>query len=253
MKRTNLYLVLVLLVSACGPAGDKSGTISACSSTLKALAALTGGLEVPANFQTSNPVKTGGEFDVMQYFKVLDSLSMQPGYTLDYVYHFDGMGGYPLLYVRPTDQPPYTSEADLPASYDRSGYLDFVQVDDTPESYFQLMLLARMGDQFYQYWHAAYADSQIVCDKAGVTTIVSGLNGDFGRRIPPAAWVQAHLLKDIEPTSVVGEQTVEVRLVTFTLWGGFYANTYLIDRSMPHTIQVVEEKNIVPYDCGVMF
>jgi hypothetical protein len=215
--------------------------------------ALVGGLEFPADFQTENPVKTGGEFDVMQYFSVLDHLSMQPGYLLDYVYHYDGMGGYPVLYVRPVKQPPFATEADLTAGGDSTSYLDYIRTDDTPESYFQFVILALIGNQFYLFWHANYNDSQIVCDKAGVTKIVSGLNGDFGYRISLASWVKAFLLNDFGPFVNIGEQTVEVRLVTFTLWGGFYLETYTLSRLIPHTIRDVQEKNLVPYECGVMF
>lgn len=252
MKINNFFIVLVLLLSACGPASE-SGTISACRATLDAMSALTGGLEFPAHFQTENPVKTGGEFDVMQYFSVLDHLSMQPGYVLDYVYHYDGMGGYPVLYVRPAGQPPFATEADLATGGDRRSHLDYIQMDDTPESYFQFVVLSLMGSQYYLYWHADYNDSQIVCDKTGVTDIVASLNGDFGYRISLASRVRAALLKDVGPSVNIGEQTVEVRFVTFTRWGGFYQETYTLSRSMPHTIKDVEEKNLVPYECGVMF
>ncbi|MDP2994198.1 MAG: hypothetical protein Q8N46_03640 [Anaerolineales bacterium] len=252
MKKLNFLFVLTLLLAACGPA-PTGETISGCRATVDAMSALTGGLEFPANFQTENPVKTGSEFDVMQYFSVLDHLSMQPGYVLDYIYHYDGMGGYPVLYVRPAGQPPYATEADLTAGGDRTSTLDYIQTDDTPESYFQFVVLAKMGSQFYLFWHANYSDSQIVCDKADVTSILASLNGDFGYRISLAARVRAALLKDVGPSVKVGEQTVEVRFVTFTRWGGFYQETYTLSRSMPHTIQDVQEKNLVPYECGVMF
>jgi len=113
--------------------------------------ALTEGLELPANFQTENPVKTGGEFDVMYYFKVLDHLSMEAGYVLDYVYHYDRMGGYPILYAYLIGQPAYATEADLAAAGKTPDYLDYVQADDTPESYFQFIMLAEMGRQFYKF------------------------------------------------------------------------------------------------------
>jgi hypothetical protein len=252
MKKTILLLVVMLLLSACVPASD-SGTISTCRATVDGMSALTGGLELPANFRTENPVKTGGEFDVMKYFSVLDHLSMQPGYLLDYVYHYDGMGGYPVLYVRPAGQPPYTSEADLAAIGDSTSYLDYIQTDDTPESYFQFVVLAAMGREFYKYWHASYSDVLIVCDKADVTDIVGSLNGDFGYRISLVARVRAALLKGVDPSVNIGGQIVEVRLVTFTRWGGFYQETYTLSQSMPHTIQEVKEENLVPYECGVMF
>jgi hypothetical protein len=253
MKKTTFLLVLVFLLCACGPAPDQSGAISACRATVDAMSALTDGLEFPANFQTENPVKTGGEFDVMQYFSVLDHLSMQPGYVLDYVFHYDGMGGYPFLYVRPSSQPLYPTEADLAAGGDRTSYLDYIQTDDTPGSYFQFVILATMGNHFYLFWHANYFDSQIVCDKADVTDIVASLNGDFGYRISLASRLRAALLMDFGPFVNVGEQTVEVQLLTFTQWGGFYQELYILNRSMPHSIQDVQEKNLVPYDCGVMF
>jgi hypothetical protein len=254
MKKTNLLLVIVLLLGACGPASADSMVISTCQSTLAALSALIGELELPSHFKSENPAKTGGEFDVMQYFSVLDKLSLKPGYVLDYVYHYDQMGGNPLLYARPADQAPYATEADLPAGYDRLGYLDYIQAGDTPDGYFQFVVLAMMGNQFYKLFSINYNDSEIVCEKTDVKRIVSSLNtGNFGYRISIVSWIKALLLNDVGPTVNIGVQTVEVRLVTFTLWGGFYLKTYTISRSSPHTILNVDENNLVPYDCGVMF
>ena len=220
MKKSNLLLVLVLLLVACGPASN-SGTISTCRPTMDALSALIGGLELPSNFKTENPVKTGVEFDVMQYFSVLDHLSMRPGTVLDYVYHYDHMGGNPVLYAHPADQPPYATEADLPAGFDRMSYLDYVQTDDTPDGYFQFVVLAMMGNQFYKLFQINYNDSEIVCNKAQVRRIVSSLNGDLGYPISLPSLVRAFLLDDIGPSVNISEQTVEVQLVSFTLWGGF--------------------------------
>jgi hypothetical protein len=253
MKKTHLFLVLVLLLNACGPASTDNQAISTCQPTMEALSALIGNLELPSYFKAENPVKVGGEFDVMQYFSVLDRLSMQPGYVLDYVYHYDPMGGNPVLYVRPANQQPYTNEAALPAGFDKSGYLDHVQVDDTPDGYFQFVALAMMGNQFYKLFHTNYNDVHIVCEKADVTKIVSGLKGGIGYRISIPSWIRAKLLNDVSPSIKINEQTIEVRLVTFTLWGGFYSNTYTLSRSKPHAILDFQKKNLVPYDCGVMF
>jgi hypothetical protein len=253
MKLPSILLVLVTLLSACGPRPEVGNTISSCREKVDAVASLIGGLEFPANFQVENPVKTGTEFDVMQYFTILDHLSMQPGYLLDYVYHFDGMGGYPFLYARPASQPPYATEADLPAGSTGTEYLQYVRIDDTSEGYFQFVLLSLMGSQFYLFWHADYNDSQIVCDRTGVGRIISSLNGDFGYRISIASRVRAFLLNDVSPTVVISDETVKVQFVTFTRWGGFFQQTYTLSRTMPLTIQDMEKKNLVPYECGVMF
>jgi hypothetical protein len=253
MQKTALFLISLLMLTSCGPAPQVTGAMSDCRLTLDAISALTGGLEIPANFQTHDPVKKGGEFDVMQYFSVLDHLSMQPGYVLDYVYHFDGMGGSPILYVRPASQPPYATEADLSDLDEKPGYLDYIQTDDTPESYFQLTVLSVTSSKFYLYWHANYSDSQIICKKVDVTDIVSSLDGDFGYPISPISRIRAALLRGVGPVVNISDQTAEVRIMTFTRWGGFYQQIFTISRSMPHTFLDVQEKNIIPYDCGVMF
>jgi hypothetical protein len=251
--KLNSLIVFAVLISACGPAQEVNGAISSCRATVDAMSALTAALELPGNFQEQNPVKTGDEFDVMEYFGVLDHLTMLPGYALDYVYHYDGMGGTPILYVRPIAQLPYASESELYAVGDAPSFLDFIQTDGTPESYFQFVVLSFMGDQFYQFWHSNYNDSQIVCEKIDVNDIVASLDGNFGYRISIPSRIKAALLKNVSPTVNIGTQSVQVMLVTFTRWGGFYEETYFISESLPHAIQYVQKKNLVPYDCGVMF
>jgi hypothetical protein len=255
MKKWNLLLILALLLAACG-GGNKSGrtTISGCQSVMDAYGALFSGYDFPQNFQVENPAKQGNEFDVMDYFTVLDRLSMQPGYVLDYVYHFDGMGGYPVLYAHPSSQPPYATEVDMPAADAASNYLDYVQVEDSPEGYFQYALLAMLGNQFYLYWHAGYNDTQIVCDKPAVNRIVSQLSRSGpGLPVPLSLRLRAAMLNYVKPVIVLGDQIVEVRVVTFTKWGGFNQTTFTINRSSPHSILDVQEENIIPYDCGIMF
>ena len=252
MKCLNYMLIPVLLLAACGPA-PFGKTVSGCQALMDSMAALTSDLKIPPYLLTDNSAKQGGEFDVNQYFGVFDHLSMQPGYSLDYVYHFDGMGGYPVLYALPTTQAPYATEADLAAAGKPPSYLDFVQVDDTPEGYFQFVLLALMGNQFYLDWHANYNDSQPLCDKAAVMATVASTDHITGNPMGLKARVQARFLQDVEPRVTIGEQTVEVRIVTFTQWGGFFRRTYTLQLHFPHTILDVQEENLVPYDCGVMF
>jgi hypothetical protein len=252
MKKLDFLLVLTMLLAACGPASGGEA-VTGCRTLMDSMATLRGELKIPQYFLADNPAKQGGEFEVMQYFGVLDHLSMKPGYALDYVYHYDGMGGYPVLYAYPAGQPPYATEADLEAAGEKTNYLDYIQMDDTPESYFQFVLLALKGNQFYLDWHANYNDTQVICDKTDVNDIIASLDGSFGYRMPLGARLRASLLRGVGPFVVIGEQTVEVRLVTFTKWGGFYLTTYTIGRSSPHTIQDVQEKNLVPYECGIMF
>jgi hypothetical protein len=254
MKKTCLMLVILILMTACSSVPkDQRETISSCSSTIDSLSALLDGYDLPEYFQIETPIKQGGEFDVMQYFTVLDHLSVRPGYVLDYIYHFDWMGGFPILYARLVDQPAYANADDLYAAGGDTNYLAYVQTDDTPESYFQYVMLAKSSDQFYLFWHANYNDSRIVCDRKAVGNITAQLDGSFGY---PLSWFErfrAFFLSDITPSVVMTDQTVQVRIVTFTRWGGFYRETYIIDRGTPHNILEKQQQNLIPYQCGVMF
>ncbi len=251
MKPLHLLLTLALIIPACRLSPTPKSEID-CAGALEALYQARGDMTFPENFQTENPAKQGGEFDANNYFQALTHLSMQPGYVLDYVYHFDGMGGYPMLYARPAGQAPYATEEEYAASGDNSDYLDYVQIDDTADGYFQYVMLDVLGPQFYLFWHANYNDYQIICDTAAARSIGSSL-GDFGQPMSPLSRLRTLLLRDVAPTVSTGEQTVEVRLVVFTKWGGFLRWTFTIDRNFPHRILDVKEETLVPYDCGVMF
>jgi len=250
MKPLHILLVLTLLLPACGPAAGSADL--GCAEAVAGLRGLTAGLEIPENLLTETALENGSEFDPNAYFDVLTHLSMEPGYTLDFVYTYDWMGGYPTLLARPAGDPPYLQWADAPAAAEY--YMDHIVVDGTPEGFLQLALLDMLGQQFYLWWHANYNDWQVICSQADVRATVHALAGsDFGLPMPLADRVRAWLLSEVEPTVEIGDQTVEVRLVTFSQWGGFYEFRFKVQKEFPHTILNVEQEQLVPYDCGVMF
>ena len=254
MKRLSFFFVLILLTSACGPT-QAEGAISGCAETVAAVRDLRADYPFPDHLNTENPVENGSEFDPNAYFSVLDSLSMEPGYTLDFVYTYDWLGSHPTLLARPESSAPYLSWQDVPDVPDAPGdYLDRVQADGSPESYFQLVVMRIMASQFYLLWHANYNDVQIVCDRAALRGILDGIaSDDFGQPMPLTDRARAAALSGLEPVVEIGEGTVEVRVVTFSNWGGFYELTFTLNRDFPHTLLGVEDKLLVPYDCGIMF
>lgn len=250
MKPFHFLLVLTLLLPACGPVAGADDL--GCDQAVAGLRGLTAGLEIPENLLTETSVETGDEFDPNAYFDVLTHLSMEPGYVLDYVYTYDWMGGYPTLLARQENVPPYLSWTDVQS--EANNYLDHVVVDGTPEGFVELALLDMLGQQFYLWWHANYNDWIVVCNSADVRSIVDGLSGDgFGLPMPVADRARALLLRNLEPTVEIGTQTVEVRIVAFTSWGGFFEILFEVQKEFPHTILNVEQTELVPYDCGVMF
>lgn len=66
-----------------------------CRQSMSTLTAMRSGLTFPPQFGEPNPTKSGGEFDPNRYFQAFPHLSLRDSYTLDFVYHQDGMGATP--------------------------------------------------------------------------------------------------------------------------------------------------------------
>lgn len=261
-----VFGVMWLCISAVScSSGNKTSssnqTTSDWQSIVDSMESLTQNLQIPEHMRKEDAVKTGEEFDVNKYFSVLNHLSMQPGYILDYVYFFNMMGGSPFIYAREIDKSPYLTsskyeEALAEISSDKPGYryLDHIQIDDTAEGYFQFIVLRIMGGQFYLFWHSLYDDAEIVCDRAAVKNILAELSGpniiwakpDFTHKL------RARFLK-LKPRIKFSADRVLVRVVIFTKWGGFIRRSYSISRNFPHKILQEEEKTLVYYDCAIMF
>lgn len=209
--------------------------------------------EVPQGLYDTG-IKQGDEFDVSDYFAVLPNLSMQEGYVLDYVFLSDSLGSFPLLVARPTDQPPYASSSDISIESELSNYWKYIEIKDMEQGYFEFTSFLIMADQFYLVWHANYDDTEIICNREGIDAIVVDINdGDFGIEFNNEQMKQIRSMNNIEPLVKLTDTTAIVEIITFSKWGGFYRMTYTIDRNFPHIIIDVQEDNIIPYDCGILF
>lgn len=256
MKKPTIFALL--LVFASSPACQfltptRPGTaISNCAQIVSAITQIQAD-EIPQHlFETGK--KQGKEFDVHRYFDVLTHISMQEGYTLDYVYQIDSLGGYPLLYAHPVNQSPYASIIDIPEDTQLPDYQEHLTIEDTEQGYFEYVVMDIMASQFYLYWLANYNDTQIVCNRQQMYDIVAQVNtGDFGATMDTAQQAKVRTLRNIPPVVLLAGDIATVEVVTFTKWGGFYRYTYTISRGFPHTILDLKEENLVPYDCGVMF
>ena len=258
-KHLVLFLLLVLGFStACQtlfPVKDtpRDGTvISTCANVTSAIRGLQTN-DVPNSLYETG-VKQGNEFDANEYFGVLPGISMREGYVLDYIFPVDFLGAYPVLAARPVEQTAYTSSGDLPEDSELFKYWNYMDVNDTEQGYFEYTAFLATADQFYLVWHANYNDEEIVCDRADVDDIVTERNtGNFGFEFDKDQMTQIRAMNNIEPLIKLTDTTAVVEIVTFSKWGGFFRVTYTIDRAFPHSIIDVQEENIVPYDCGIMF
>jgi hypothetical protein len=217
--------------------------------TVDAMRALTARLENPLEAFRPNDVRNGMRFDPMSFFTVLKNISLPEGKIIDYVYRMESSAGYPLLYVRNRDQKSYRG---------RDGYLGFVRegmmdrlvrdlvVGDQPAGYFEYAVFYLMAPNFYLHkW--AKTNLEVVCHEARLREILEDHN-----QIPMPA-IQAAKKLDLAPRIVLSADKVEVRLVTFTAWGGFFAEDFIISRSAPHTLLQHDKKCLVEYNCGILF
>ena len=246
------------------PAGTRTPTYSPTRNpivfvwgeVLMGIRNLTLSLKTPDYFLVENPQKRGGEFDPNSFFTVLGLLSMEPGYALDYVYVYENATGLPYLYARPPEQASYRSISELtkatglPAADTRYNYLAHVQVTDTEEGFFQFVVLYVMADQFYQYSSTHYNDTRLVLDTNNVTSALNTV-ADFGIKVPGFIKNQA-LSINLTPVLKMGLDIVTIRLVTFTMWGGFFESIYTIQRNSPHKISV-ESTILVPYNIDIQY
>ncbi len=245
-----------------GSPGDGSGPDSTWQENVESVKAMTRNMEIPRPLLNEEDLSTEGLFDPNQLLEVLDHLSLRPGYTLDFVYANDGLGGYPILYARPTTEPPYPdveafetamAGCDGGAGTSPCNYLNYVIADGTQKGYFQWILLRMMGDQFYLFWHANYHDAEIIASQERLEALVETLADEtFGFSLNKQEERKA-LNIDSTPAVTIKEDTVTVRVVWFTKWGGFMESIYTLSREAPHEVINIETEELVPYDCGIMF
>lgn len=225
-----------------------------CHQVTSAVEQLHQNLPFPPYFSEPEAAKRGGEFDVNRTLGAFPHLAMQDGHTLDYVYHQDGMGGYPLLYARRNDQPPYANEAEYDMAPKQPDYLTFVSPQDNPEGYLEYAVFAQSANQFYLDWHANYNDWTVLCGPDDIEAVIQSVSArqDFGRPMTDGQKQAARAIPDQQPTVVLTGPTATVSMLVFTKWGGFYRRTTTINRD-DHSIVDKHDTSVVEYDCGVAF
>jgi hypothetical protein len=198
--------------------------------------------------------------DLMEIFSILDHLKLKEGWLLDYAYHADGMGAYPIFYARQPDAEPILAEE----LRDKTGtsadeeirpgvsadYLAYVTSDGSELGYLQLAQLMTMGGQFYLDWHANYNDQIPIATAEALNAEI--VANDFGIPLTNDEKSAAAMI-DLKPKVTIESDIVRVRYVTFTKWGGFLEQNIKISLATPQSLTVETPINLVPYNCGIMF
>ena len=198
-------------------------------------------------------------FDVNRYFAVLDALKLAEGWTLDWVYCNRGIGGFPVLYARRSDAAPFPDHATyeaqatnaLPAGAEareflRYGYLEKIEVEDSPRGYFQLAVLRLLGDRFQLFWHEFYNEIHLVCSAAGWKERLK-FERQRGEpyRAPPRDFVAAAKKLNFAPQVRLADDRAEVAVTTYSPFGGLTRHEFAFARTAPHRLLKQEATPLV--------
>jgi hypothetical protein len=210
------------------------------------------------------------DFDPNGYFKAFDRLTIEPGYTLDFVYLNDGGGAKPVVYAHSIEEEPLNGYRDYletrnikhPGSFaaikGSDDYLRHVQIEDTPEGYIQFAALSIIDDQFCLYWHALYNDTRIITSAEQAGNVFKR----FAKNTEGIThkWYLRNLERVVEgipeldytPTVEMRAKKAIVHMIVFSEWGGFSELRFVINREFPHKTRL-SSKTRLYFDSGVTF
>jgi hypothetical protein len=119
------------------------------------------------------------------------------------------------------------------------------------EGYFQLVLLHLLGERFDIFWHAAYGDLAVVCERAAIENAIVAQAGDYGAS---ALWLRlrARLMR-VDPVVDREGDTVRVSVVVFSRFQGFMRRIYSLRAEGAPRVTGIEEQVLVPYNIGIVY
>lgn len=239
---------------------------SLCRQNVDGIKSLHQGIPASSYYLDDDIQSAAASFDVNRYFSVLDHVSLETGYYLDHLYFIDDIGAKPMLYAEKRGSGPFLRyeeyveylgeelqwERSYQTLYYAYDYLGHIEIDESSEAgYFQFILLALLGDQFHLFWHGLYHDAIIICDETDLDRISADIL-DFDIELDPDLIADAQTL-DLTPTVGITEDTVEIRFIQFSKWGGFSESIYILERNAPYRLIDVIWNTLIEYNCGVTF
>jgi hypothetical protein len=216
-------------------------------STVKALLSLIEeeASDGSANFSLVDMGIRPGGFQAMRFLDILNLLSIQKGYRLDYVYLSSGSAGEPYVIALSERQDilveVFSYDDEIP--YDEA--LKHLLLSDTAESYFQLALFQMVRNGFYVSWHAMLNYKYPVIDNNLLKRILVNMESSV-----------ALTLEQRLPKVVFKSDTVSVSVLAFKQFGfsgetGIIRVTYKFNRGFPHVCVDETYEMIVPYSSGI--
>ncbi len=227
------------------------------------------------------PITNEPRFNVNRFLEVFDKVRPKPGFVLDYYHdHLDSdlaprlrrrrcgdPDAKPLIFTRPESQ-----SHDEAANIARDLYLHRphlmknLEFERSPEGLLQWIIFRTAATQFHLCWHANYNDLEFIISHAGLERVLEPLPltrtkpqplerlslEQFTRGAPLEEPDRDKLRTlDLTPWVELAGDLGQVRVMTFTKWGGFAFRHHHLRR--PHNVDCIYTETVVEYNCGIRY
>ena len=201
------------------------------------------------------------DFDPMHYFALLPQLQPPAGRVLDWLY-VGNRNGWPFLYWRDAQTAPHTQCEQL---FQEPGWMhgqdmqqaitEPVQTDASAQGFLQLVLFRLKAGHAMLRWHAVYKSVSLLCHPQELQDLVTRLTSKQPlMQTMSADTARAAMALEVSPTIDLSDPLkARVSLTRFSQWGGFYRQTWAMNRQGPHELKLESDTKQVHYDCGVVF
>jgi len=201
-----------------------------------------------------------GRFDPNRWFAVFDRVRARPGYVVDFVYFFWGNGGRPLLYLRKERAKRlaacdnywkrFGGDRANPVAWDNRALLKHLGFEPSAIGFLQFVTYLREAPRFHVHWHSHANDDEFVCTKRRLAAILGGIpERDEASSAPPDGVSAEERRKlsalDLRPRILLQGRAADVRLLSFTNFGGFSWEHYRV--VWPSHVERVRTELVVPY------
>jgi|GEM_PF-5195014 hypothetical protein len=220
---------------------------------------------LPKEFEqgkTANPHDVNS-FDVNRWLtEVYDSIQLNNGLTLDYVYAFDAHGGEPFLYARLKSAPPFETVEDLFAAFSIvrpemllgdeptatlcKPFATALSFSPTSKGFFQFALFCMSARRFYLYWHSNYNDRKYILTREAIHFCIENRIGDITTE-------EQNLLRTIDPRPRVRIQgtRADVSLLCFETNLGY--SRLRVFLRWPNAFERFEDERIIKPHSALLY
>jgi len=194
-------------------------------------------------------------FDISQYLKVFDNLSLENGWILDCFYFYNGDAGKPIFFARRNMQ---NRDSLIKSFENRAIYnytdsidiLDHIKINNSEKGFYQFLIFTVIGDEFAKFAHSNYGNTEIICSKRALKDIINRNDAfhDFDSQLKKK-------IEKIDYRTKYNEykDSVTFRFVTFNAWYGFAENKVSIRKEFPHKLKLFNDSLLIEYNCGIRF